>query len=100
MSSNLFGFICLKADLTPELSSWNNPVVSPVDNKLNISGSLITSVVLISKGVREAGAPETEFLSSPFEQLGIKTNTKIIRQILENEILTVEQFYGYLNKDI
>tara|TARA_A100000164_G_scaffold46838_1_gene35298 strand:+ start:83 stop:256 length:174 start_codon:yes stop_codon:yes gene_type:complete len=56
--------------------------------------SLITSIVLISKGVREAGAAETEFLSSPFEQLRIKTNTKIIRQILENEILTVEQFYG------
>ena len=40
MSSNLFGFIFLIASLIPALSSWNNPVVSPVESKENTFSSL------------------------------------------------------------
>ena len=40
ISSNLFGFICLIASLIPALSSWNNPVVSPVESIEKISLSL------------------------------------------------------------
>ena len=39
MSSNCVGFICFKAALTPVLSNWNNPVVSPLESILNIPGS-------------------------------------------------------------
>ena len=47
ISSNWFGFICFKADLTPELSSWNKPVVSPVESRSNIFGSFKGIVVVV-----------------------------------------------------